>query len=63
MTDTPATFGVADNVISYMSAKTQTRGFISMFAPVTPVDSPQASHMQFLAAESIYPIVSLFTPR
>ncbi|KAI6174903.1 hypothetical protein M3Y97_00973000 [Aphelenchoides bicaudatus] len=63
LTDTPAIIGVADNVVSYMKGKTRTAGFISMFAPVSPIDSINASHMQQLCAESQYPIVSLFAPR
>ncbi|KAI6230979.1 Eukaryotic aspartyl protease [Aphelenchoides besseyi] len=63
MTDTPATIGVANEVISYMNRKIPASGFISMFAPVHPVDSPDASHMQTLSSQSQAAIVSLFTPR
>ncbi|KAI6219478.1 Acid protease [Aphelenchoides fujianensis] len=63
MIDPPATIGVADRVITYLNRKIQTSGFISMYAPVEPLDSPEASHMQTLSAESQAAIVSLFTPR
>ncbi|KAI6179776.1 hypothetical protein M3Y98_00647000 [Aphelenchoides besseyi] len=63
MTETPATIGIANRVISHMNRKIPTSGFISMFAPVHPVDSPDASHMQTLSSQSQAAIVSLFTPR